>query len=231
MTDFLFKLSFLRKKSYQILQKIKMTNIVKIALTIGGGVALTLLSFAGIAPAQAVTFRFDFDDDGSPTITRTVEGITMTVSDPFPSDAFAADSDGLCVLGLSPFCTLGIPSGGIRRFNLQFDTSVQLNSYQVGFNNSISRDEIITLTAGNSSSVETDFISGVTRDFTNQIIVEPDQIVSVVGRFGSRPLGALQWREINVTEVNLSATTPEPVSLVALLGVGALGVFISKQKY
>jgi|GEM_PF-6125200 len=56
------------------------------------------------------------------------------------------------------------------------------------------------------------------------------QIISVVST-GNDSDDIIQWSQISVTEVaQPPATTPEPVSLVALLGVGALGFASRKQK-
>jgi hypothetical protein len=187
---------------------------------------------ANLAPAQATTFTFGGADNGLSTITQTVDDITLTISNPSPTAVFGADSDGLCVFGSSDFCDNNTPALGISSFNLQFDKAVQLISYQVGFNNSMSNDEIITLTAGSSSSVQTLFTDEATINFTNQFTVAPNQVISVVGTFGASAilLGTLQWREITVNEVEEPVSTPEPASLVALLGFGALGLATRKKR-
>ena len=93
-------------------------------------------------------------------------------------------------------------------------------SYQVGFNNAETEDEIITLTAGSSSSVQTDVTDEATINFTNQFTVAANEIISVVGTPGAGDSFIIQWREITVNEVE-PVSTAEPASLVALLGFGA----------
>ncbi len=149
----------------------------------------------------------------------------MTISNPSPDPTFIADADGLAV-----FDNGGInPPARMDSFQLSFDTSVQLNSYNVGYLQFLDGNEVITLTAGSESSVENSpFVTGV-RNFANQITVAAGQVINVVNS-GNEDLDLIQWRQITVTEVSTPATTPEPVSLVALLGVGALGFASRKQK-
>jgi hypothetical protein len=146
----------------------------------------------------------------------------MTLSNPSPSSSFSADSDGLFVMENA--------GKTINSFSISFNKPVTLNSYNVGFASNLDGNEIITLTAGTQSSVENSpFVLGL-RSFANMITVAANQVITVVNS-GNDPLDILQWKEITVTEVaQPPATTPEPVSLVALLGVGALGFASRKQK-
>ncbi len=145
----------------------------------------------------------------------------MTVSNPSPSATFTSDAQGLGVLS-GPVSFLN----HINSFQISFDTTVQLNSYNVGFVGTLDGNESMTLTAGAQSSVESfPFATGL-RTFANMITVAAGQVITVVNS-GNDSIEAIQWNQITVTEV--TATTPEPVSLVALLGVGALG-FASRKK-
>ncbi|MGK7886208.1 MAG: PEP-CTERM sorting domain-containing protein [Crocosphaera sp.] len=198
-----------------------MTKINQTSAKIGGGLALALLSLANLAPAQATTFTFDGGDDGLATITKTVDDITITVSNPSPDSVFNTDSDGLPVLSLGDFVGLG----DISSFEISFDKPVQLISYFPDFVLG-EGDESITLSAGAFSSVETNFVTNVETNFANQFTVQAGQVISVLADFGTLPedgIDLVQWSSITVNEVE-PVSTPEPASLVALLGFGALGL-------
>lgn len=208
-----------------------MTKIAQITAKIGGGgVALALVSFVNLAPADAATFTFNSADNGLSTITKTVDGITLTISNPSTGNLII-DDNGLCVLGFNNgFCST------TNSLDLVFDKNVQLISYRVGFNSFTSGDQIVTLTNGDLSSIQTDFTDEATINFTNQLNVLANETISVSGDIGSETFmtTSLQWREITVSEVMFPpsppVTTPEPMSLVALLGVGALGFATRKKK-
>lgn len=198
-----------------------MTKINQTSAKIGGGVALALLSLANLAPAQATTFTFDGGDDGLATITKTVDDITITVSNPSPDSVFSADFDGLAVLSLGDVVGLS----DISSFEISFDKPVQLISYFPDFVLG-EGDESITLSAGAFSSVETNFVNAVETNFANQFTVQAGQVISVLADFGTLPedgIDLVQWSSITVNEVE-PVSTPEPASLVALLGFGALGL-------
>lgn len=63
------------------------------------------------------------------------------------------------------------------------------------------------------------------------ITVAANQVINVVstGSDGTE-VDFIQWNQITVEEVQQPVTTPEPVSLVALLSVGALGFATRKKK-
>lgn len=84
--------------------------------------------------------------------------------------------------------------------------------------------------SGSSSSLETGFVDEQVTNFANQFTVAAGQIITIQTNFNgfSGINGTLQWRELTVIEA--SSTTPEPVSLVALLGVGALGLATRKKR-
>ncbi|MBF2056809.1 MAG: PEP-CTERM sorting domain-containing protein [Cyanobacterium sp. T60_A2020_053] len=201
-----------------------MTKIAQITAKIGGGVALALVSFVNLAPADAATFTFNAGDDNLPTITKTVDGITLTASNP-STGVFTTDSDGLCVLGNTGFCQ------NITSFNLTFSKSVQLNSYQIGFVSSNNNGQL-TLTAGAFNTTEASpFVDEQNRNFANMITVQANQVISVVGTISTQGWSSLQWRQITVNEVmSPPVTTPEPTMMLGLLGVGALGFVTRKKK-
>ncbi len=69
-------------------------------------------------------------------------------------------------------------------------------------------------------------MNAVETNFANQFTVQAGQVISVLADFGTLPENGtdlVQWSSITVNEVE-PASTPEPASLVALLGFGALGL-------
>ena len=71
-------------------------SLTSLSVATLGGAVFSLIS-ADIA--QAVTFTFDGSDNGLSTIVKTVDGITLTVSNPSPLSDFQADSDGVSIFG------------------------------------------------------------------------------------------------------------------------------------
>ncbi|MCZ8189547.1 MAG: hypothetical protein O9326_07335 [Microcystis sp. LE19-338.1B] len=72
-------------------------NIAKLA-TFGLGVTLVPLALTINNSAQAAVFTFNGGDNNQSTITKTVDGITLTLSNNQTRGSFGADSDGVAVL-------------------------------------------------------------------------------------------------------------------------------------
>ncbi|MGK7942707.1 MAG: PEP-CTERM sorting domain-containing protein [Crocosphaera sp.] len=185
--------------------------------TFGGAV----FSFVSADIAQAVTFTFDGGDFGLSTIVKTVDGITLTVSNPSPDSIFVADGEGLAVLGDS--------FGIIDSFDLTFSSSVQLNSYTVGFIQSLNGNEVMTLSDGTSTSVENSPFAIGLRNFNNQFTVAAGQTISVTSN-GVDPNELIQWSAIEVTPVEEPTSVPEPGSMLGLLALGGLGAKSAVKK-
>lgn len=208
---------------YLIVHKtMKILNIAKLA-TFGLGVTLVPLALTINNSAQAAVFTFGAGDNGLSSITKTVDGITLTISNNQPRGSFFADGDGVAVLGgpSSP--------GQTTSFNLTFSSAVQLTSYTIGYIESLDGDESFTLSNGSSSSVENSPFSTGLRNFSNQFTVAAGQTVSFTGNLGTNLEDLIQWSALEVTPVSPPpATTPEPSTILGLLAVGSLGALSRK---
>jgi hypothetical protein len=172
----------------------------------------------------------DVERADSPTVSLTVDGLTVTFSNASFGGAsrdFSQDEDGLAVLD-------GPLGWGldIDRFEIVFDQSVQLISYVPGFLY-VDGDESLTLMAGASSSVETGFVEASTA-FSNQFTVLAGQTIVATADFGTifgkPPYGPdaanfdlVQFRELTVDNMP-AGVVPEPSSIVAWAGLGFVGL-------
>ena len=165
----------------------------------------------------------NFTDEAT-TDTIMADGISLTFSNASPNPSVNIDSDGLCIAG-GTFCR------DLVSIQLSFDQDVQLISYLPGFVGTDAPNYLVTLTAGSSSSLETGFVDEQVTNFANQFTVAAGQIINIQTDFNGFPgnTSSLQWRELTVNEVQQPVTTPEPSSIVALLGFGALG-FATRKK-
>lgn len=93
-------------------------NIAKLA-TFGLGVTLVPLALTINNSAQAAVFTFGAGDNNQSTITKTVDGITLTLSNNQTLGSFFADSDGVAVLAGGNF--LGATT---TSFKLTFSNAV-----------------------------------------------------------------------------------------------------------
>ena len=172
---------------------------------------------AGAVSASTVVFNLGSSITESPTVSRAVDGLTVTFSNASFGGAsrnFRLDSDGLAVLDG--------PGGwgiDIDRFEIVFDQSVQLISYVPGFISGLEGAESLTLMAGASSSVETGFVEDSTAAFSNPFTVLAGQTIVATADLGTGAYPPLvQFRELTVNVV------PEPSSIVAWAGLGFVGL-------
>ncbi|TRT76872.1 MAG: PEP-CTERM sorting domain-containing protein [Microcystis sp. M_OC_Ca_00000000_S217Cul] len=209
---------------YLIVHKtMNILNIAKLA-TFGLGVTLVPLALTINNSAQAAVFTFGAGDNNQSTITKTVDGITLTLSNNQTLGYFHADGDGVSVLVGGAF--LGATT---TSFNLTFSSAVQLTSYTIGYIDQLEGDESFTLSNGSSSSVETSPFSAGLRNFSNQFTVAAGQTVSFTGNLGTNLEDLIQWSALEVTPVSPPpATTPEPSTILGLLAVGSLGALSRK---
>lgn len=160
--------------------------------------------FTTTAPANAIIFNFTPADNGLSSIVKTVDGITLTLSNPSPATTFRADNDGLAILSQGSFTN-------ISSFQMSFSSAVELTSYTVGYvNSSVNGNESITFFDGTSTSTETSpFVLG-TRNFNNQFTVGANQTIDV-STSGVECCDLIQLSSIEVT-----SATPVPLETDAL---------------
>ncbi|MEM8945604.1 MAG: hypothetical protein AAGD11_10515 [Planctomycetota bacterium] len=164
--------------------------------------------FEGHAIADLITFSFSSVDADQSTVVKSVEGLTMTLSNPTPA-TFDADSDGLVV-----FATSGFVLDPISSFDIEFSMPVSLVSYRIGFRGNLEGNETITLSAGSSESVEGGFDDiGATVPFVNPFFVAAGQIITVVGDDGGDGTDLVQWDRLTVRAI------PEPSAFLLMAAV------------
>ncbi|GBF80601.1 PEP-CTERM sorting domain-containing protein [Aphanothece sacrum] len=201
-------------------------SLTTLSLVTFGGAVFSLMS-ADVA--QAVTFIFNADDSNLSTIVKTVDGITLTISNNQTRGSFFVDLDGISVLAGTPFSGTKTTS-----FDLTFSSAVQLTSYTIGYIENLDGDESLILSNGSSSSVENaPFTTGL-RNFNNQFKVAAGQTISFIGNFGADVSDIIQWSAIEVTPVSVPVpvpvTIPEPSSMLGLLVLGGLGINSNLKK-
>ncbi len=176
-----------------------------------------------IAPsgAEAAVFSFNSSDNGLSTITKTVDGITLTVSNPSLDSNFIANTQGLFVL-------INSIGGNINSFQLSFSSAVQLIGYNVGYIQDLDGNESLTLTAGSSTSVENSSFTTGARNFSNQFTVAANQPITVTGE-GVDFLDVIQWSSLEVAPAAAPVSVPEPSGLVGL-GIMGLGLLRFKRQ-
>jgi len=164
-------------------------------------------------PAQAlnITYLFGSGDNGLTTVTKSIDGITLTASNFSPTSTTSADIDGLCFAGTGGFCP------NLTSFNLSFSAPVQLISYTTGYFSL--NTATLTFTQGANSSVQTSFANGTTTNFTNQFNVAANQPINVISTNLSPSDSSLQISQLTVDSV------PFPWETDALPAIGSTVLF------
>ena len=167
-----------------------------------------------------MTFTFGDDDDFSSPIVQTVDGITITLSNPNSNNGFfQADSDGIF---LSP-----TDFGSLTSFDISFDSTIEFDSYEIGF---INGGTVGTFTLSNPNGADSTGNPlnpvGVS-SFNDPFILSAGQIATLTATFTNGDLS--QIRTITVNPVQDPQPTPEPSSLISL-GLLSLGALAAKRK-
>lgn len=119
------------------------------------------------APTRAsVTFTYSNGDDEKSTISKTVSGITLTISNPAPNSEFTSDSDGIY---------LGDYSGGDRVDSFDLTVTggtILFKSYVIGFGTSAGAT--FSLSGGSGTSTGNSF-NGGTQTANGDWQLEPGQ--------------------------------------------------------
>jgi hypothetical protein len=161
--------------------------------------------------AAPITFTFGGADDGLTSVTKTVDGVSVTFNNFSPTPTTTADGDGLCVAGVVGFCP------PLSSFDFSFSAPVQLLSYQVGFVSFGANNQVLTFSQGSNTSVETNFVDEATVNFSTQFSVDANVIISAVRTTPpNESVGSLQLRQLTVNVV------PGPLPLLgAAVAFGA----------
>jgi hypothetical protein len=171
------------------------------------------------AQAAPTTFLFNGLDKGLTTITKAVDGITLTISSFVTGPRSGADSDGLaiyCVGLLSPCFQDKLEN--YDSFLMTFDKDVQLLSYNVRFATN-AEDSTTTYSQGVLSSVQVNSNTRGTFLFNNQFTALANVPIQV-STFDNSNLGTLQINQLTVEEQ--FAPSPEHVpGPLPVLGAGA----------
>lgn len=174
--------------------------------------------------AAPVTFTFDGSDNGLTTVTKTVDGVTITLQNFSPTATTIANSAGLCVGSASEQIPNGICST-LNSFEFFLSAPVQLISYQVGFLSTFAGStQALTFSQGSNSSTETNFFQGVTTNFSTQFVVDANAIISVE-RTADIQVGLQNIQFSQITVDNSFAHVPGP-----LPALGAAAAFGASRK-
>lgn len=174
------------------------------------GIAAVLAS-ASSAHAAPTTFSFNSGDIGQTSLTKVVDGITLTLSSFSTGPRSGADSDGIavfCIANAGGFIAPCAHTSGFEpytSYQMTFDKPVQILNYNISYLGNAS-DSTTTYSQGSSVSVQPNTSSGLT-SFVNPFIAAANIpiIVSTVD------LGGDGISQINAFTVEMQ--TPSPASV------------------
>jgi len=175
---------------------------------------LSLLS----QPAQAInlTFSFDGSDNGLTTISKTVSGVTINLSNlnrTNAAGAFNVDSDGI-----------GLSSVAGNQFDISFSQAVQFISYNVTYE-SISNGQTASFVLSNpngNASTGNNLANLGTFDFTNQFNLNAGQTSTLTAILSSPSTDFTQIQAITVdaTAVPWETDALSVIGSTILFGAG-----------
>jgi hypothetical protein len=189
------------------------------------GVAAILAS-ASAAQAAPTTFTFSAADKGQTALTKTLDGINLTIDSFNPGPRSGADSDGLaiyCVNSYYPCRHNGIFED-YTNFQMTFDTIVRIISYNVTYKDN-ANDSSTTYLQGVLQSVQNNASGLGLTSFTNQFIAAAN-VPILVSTIDGNNSGLLQINAFTVEKVDAApAPVPSPLPLA-----GAAAAFgLSRQ--
>jgi len=162
-----------------------------------------------------ITFTYDQFDNGQSVISKTVSGVTLTLSNPQGGN-FRADSDGIGV---------GLAGTFLGPDNLSFDLAIiggvgRLTGYSVGFANSAANQAFFSMSGGSNSSSGNALSSTGTFTANGNWTLAPGQSGTLsASNFNSTGLAQFKSLTFDVTP----AAVPEPSTLGFILaGLGAV---------
>lgn len=182
-------------------------------------IGLAMAFVAWSLPAQAASiFTFGSEVAGLSTIAKTVDGITLTFTNPSPGP-FDADGDGFFIdNGTEP----------VQSFNLSVDVSASLDSFNVGFADGPS-GATWDIVGTNGSSLGNSGVGGF-HLFTGALDLLAGEVYSVSANFTTTLDQYFQVDQITLTALpdtggGSSTSTPLPGSLMLLMS----GFLINRQ--
>lgn len=192
--------------------------------------SMALASVGYASPVNALIFTFDASNNGTSTITRTVDGVTLTAENPVDNniftDVFQVNNQGIRIGNSS--LLLGILNASNSSFSFSFDTAVILNGYSITID-SASGDETFDITTVSASNSLNNFAGfGGSQTFTNQFILPVGTSAMLTidnASFDSTILGLIGGESVFINDIDV---TPIPFKTDPKLGVivlmGALGL-------
>jgi len=192
--------------------------------------SLTLLGLAAIfasanaAQAAPTTFTFSAADTGQTALTKTLDGINLTIGSFNPGPRSGADSDGLAVFVLSNSNSPFSNGDDYTSFQMTFDTTVKILTYNVSYIIAGS-DSSTTYLQGILQSAQNNSSGLGLKTFTNQFIAAANVPILVSSIDGDN-YGFLQINAFTVEKVDAApAPVPSPLPLA-----GAAAAFgLSRQ--
>ncbi len=170
--------------------------------------------------ASAATFTFDGSDDESNPIVKTVDGITITLSNFDVTDGTPqVDGDGILV-DETP------TSSRSSSFDISFDSTIEFDSYEIGFINSGVVGTFSLSNPNGADSTGNPLNPVGTFSFNNPFILSAGQTATLNVTSST---GLSQIRTITVNPAQDPQPTPEPSTLISL-GLLSLGAFAAKRK-
>ena len=120
--------------------------------------------------ATTTIFTFDRGDARLSTISKTVDGLTITLSNP-TSGSFFADSSGVYIIRDSTSIT--------NSLDIAFSETVKLISYNIMYVSNLEGDEVSTYRNNGLESVENSPFTRGVRSFANPLTVASGSTISV----------------------------------------------------
>ncbi len=175
--------------------------------------------------AQPIAFTFNGLDNNQSTITKTVSGVTLTLSNEQPDNNFQTDGDGLAVLANT---AIGGALGDCSEFTMMFSADVQLLSYNIAYGiSSMEGDESLTFTDGSSTTIESGFSSLGSHNFSNQICITANTSITVTSDFGGGVTNDLiQFISMTVQPETCSSSNPASIPTLSEWGLLILALLL-----
>jgi hypothetical protein len=186
-----------------------------------------IMASASSAHAAPTTFFFDSGDKGQTSLTKAVDGITLTLSSFSTGPRSGADSDGLVVYcgaaGTIIPCEHNNEFEPYTSYQMTFDKSVQILNYNISYSGNAS-DSVTTYSQGSSVSAQLNTSSGLT-SFVNPFIAAANSpiLVSTVDLDND---GLLQ---INAFTVEMQTAPPASVPGPLPLAGAATAFSLSRE--